>query len=252
MTVCVLFEAGCVSKIHRTFYGTGIAWHGAWASNSGHPGAVLRCFGNTLRCPGGAPETCAEGRDPSSPACSSCLPGLQPFGEQCVPCEGGDYIALVALALLVLVGTGILHVVLALTDQTSGSYRSALLGAALCVNQLITCAQLFVVMEQIQDITWSEPFVSFLEFFRVLSLDSLLDSVKSLSCVARISPEMNFLIRNLMVPASFTIGPAVAQFAMSRTSFGKTSSWSCLVKTCLDQQKTRTIRLEYCKFTVIT
>lgn len=200
-------------------------------STLGDPGAVLRCFGNSLRCPGGAPETCAEGRDPSSPACSSCLPGLQPIGEQCMPCKGGDYIKLVALTLLVLVGTGILHIVLALTDRTSGSYRSALLGAALCANQLITCAQLFVVMEQIQDITWSEPFLSFLEFFRVLSLERLLDSVKTLSCVARISPEMNFLIRNLMVPASFTIGPVVAQFTMSRTSFAKTSSWSCLLKT---------------------
>ncbi|CAL1149412.1 unnamed protein product, partial [Cladocopium goreaui] len=208
------------------------------AQESCDPGAVLRCFGNSLRCPGGAPETCAEGRDPSSPACSSCLPGLQPIGEQCMPCKGGDYIKLVALTLLVLVGTGILHIVLALTDRTSGSYRSALLGAALCANQLITCAQLFVVMEQIQDITWSEPFLSFLEFFRVLSLERLLDSVKTLSCVARISPEMNFLIRNLMVPASFTIGPVVAQFTMSRTSFAKTSSWSCLLKTCLDQQKT--------------
>ena len=152
-----------------------------------------------------------------------------------MPCEGGDYIALGALALLVLVGTGILHVLLALTDRTSGSYRSALLGAALCANQLITCAQLFVVMEQIQGMTWSEPFLSFLEFFRVLSLARLLDSVKTLGCVTRISPEMNFLIRSLMVPASFTIGPLVAHFMMSRITAAKTSSWNCLLKTCLDR-----------------
>ena len=184
----------------------------------GDAGAVLQCFGNSLRCPGGSPETCAAGRDPASPACSSCLPGLQPSAEKCVPCQGGDYVALAALALVVLLGTGILHLVLLLADRTSGLHRGALLGAALCMNQLITCAQLFVVMEQIQDITWSEPFLSFLQFFRVLSLETLLDSVKTIGCVARIPSELTFLIRTLMVPLFFAVGPTVAQLVLSQTN----------------------------------
>ena len=40
------------------------------------PGSIYRCFGQPERCPGGPPGTCASGRDTSSIACSSCLPGL--------------------------------------------------------------------------------------------------------------------------------------------------------------------------------
>ena len=72
-------------------------------------------------------------------------------------------------------------------------------------------------MEQIQDITWSEPFLSFLQFFRVLSLEALLDSAKTIGCVTRISPEMNFLIRTLMVPLFFAVGPVLTHLALSKT-----------------------------------
>ena len=54
----------------------------------GDPGSILRCFGEPLRCPWGPPESCAKGRDPSSPACSACLPNLPPQQETCVPCAG--------------------------------------------------------------------------------------------------------------------------------------------------------------------
>ena len=134
--------------------------------NPGEPGTVLECFGNSGRCPGGLPGTCANGRDSASPACSSCLPGLQPSNAgECVQCTGGDYAALLTLALVVLLGTAILHIWLALLDRTTGAYHGALLSAALCVNQLITCAQLFAVFEQMQGISWEDPFLSFLQFF---------------------------------------------------------------------------------------
>eukprot|EP00438_Fugacium_kawagutii_P021219 Skav201616 [mRNA] locus=scaffold152:1234360:1241265:+ [translate_table: standard] len=184
-------------------------------STHSDPGSILRCFGNSLRCPGGTPETCAEGRDPRSVACSSCLPGLQPSAEECVPCTGGDYVSLAAFAMLVLVATAALHVVLALLDRSATSYRGALLGAALCLNQLITCAQLFNVMEQIQGIIWAEPFLSFLQFFAVLSLRPLLDSVRTISCVTRISDEVAFFLRTLLVPLFFAVGPLLAHITMS-------------------------------------
>ena len=74
---------------------------------------------------------------PASRACSRAMLG------KCVQCTGGDYAALLTLALVVLLGTAILHIWLALLDRTTGAYHGALLSAALCVNQLITCAQLF-------------------------------------------------------------------------------------------------------------
>ena len=61
-----------------------------WASRSfrfgepcpGEPGLLLKCFGTPLRCPGGLPGTCAAGWDADSVACSACLPGMQPAGEE--------------------------------------------------------------------------------------------------------------------------------------------------------------------------
>ena len=189
-------------------------------STESQPGAVLECFGNPVRCPGGSQGTCATGRDSTSPACSSCLPGLQPNNAgECVQCTGGDYAALLTLALVVLLGTAILHISLALLDRTSGSYHSALLSAALCLNQLITCAQLFAVLEQMQSISWTDPFLSFLQFFRILSPEAFLDSVKTIGCITRISSEVTFLIRTVAVPLFFAIGPLIVHLMIIRTSF---------------------------------
>ena len=111
-----------------------------------------------------------------------------------MPCTGGDYLAVSLLGALGLLLPAALHIQLTISDKMSDSYFGRLLGAALCMSQLITCAQLFSVIEQIQGITWREPFVSFLQFFGVLSLQTLLESLKTVGCVARISLEMEFLI----------------------------------------------------------
>jgi len=114
-------------------------------------------------------------------------------------------------------------------DRMKGSYFDRLLGAALCVSQLITCAQLFSVIEQIQGITWKEPFLSFLQFFGILSLQTLVESVKTVGCVARITSEMEFLIRTLLVPLLFTIGPVFAHLVMVKLHLAQGSGG--LVKT---------------------
>ena len=197
-------------------------------SSASDPGRLMKCFGNPLRCPGGLPGTCSAGRDPDSIACSSCLSGLQPTAQECVPCTGGDYLAISLLAGLGLLLTGALHILLTM-DRMKGSYFDRLLGAALCVSQLITCAQLFSVIEQIQGITWKEPFLSFLQFFGILSLQTLVESVKTVGCVARITSEMEFLIRTLLVPLLFTIGPVFAHLVMVKLHLAQGSGG--LVKT---------------------
>lgn len=114
---------------------------------------------------------------------------MQASGAECVPCHGADYVTLALLPLLVLVISGAGHIILAMQSRATGSQFGALLTAALCLNQLVTTAQLFSVMEQVQGIVWEEPFVNFLKVFRVLSLDALLGSVDVFGCVARIGPE---------------------------------------------------------------
>ncbi|CAK9112697.1 Uncharacterized protein SCF082_LOCUS52243 [Durusdinium trenchii] len=183
-------------------------------SAKGSPGSVLRCFGDAARCPGGDPGTCAAGRDISSPSCSLCLPGLQPNGPECVECSGGDYAQLFFLALLILALMGGSHIVIALQHRSSGALHFRLLALALCMNQLITCSQLFSVMEQVQGIILEEPFVSFLEFFSFLSLEAVLGSVRSISCVTRVSAEVNLLIRTLLIPCFFALGPLMAQVVL--------------------------------------
>ena len=146
-----------------------------------------------------------------------------------MPCTGGDYLAVSLVGALGLLLPAALHIQLTISDKISGSYFGRLLGAALCMSQLITCAQLFSVIEQIQGITWREPFVSFLQFFGVLSLQTLLESLKTVGCVARISLEMEFLIRTLVVPLLFTVGPVVAHLVMIKLRLAQRSS--DLVKT---------------------
>ncbi len=60
-------------------------------SFSEDPGSIYRCHGNALRCPGGLPGTCADGRESTSMACSACLPGLHASEAGCIPCEGQDH-----------------------------------------------------------------------------------------------------------------------------------------------------------------
>eukprot|EP00438_Fugacium_kawagutii_P007089 Skav214280 [mRNA] locus=scaffold642:580176:595216:- [translate_table: standard] len=47
-------------------------------------------FRNPLSCPGGAPGTCALGRENTSVACSACMAGLHPTETGCEPCAGQD------------------------------------------------------------------------------------------------------------------------------------------------------------------
>ena len=74
--------------------------------------------------------------------------------------SSGSQVQLVFVGLFVLVGTAALHLLLSLVYQSRGATQGRLLAAALCLNQLVTCAQLFSVMEQVQGINWTDPFAT--------------------------------------------------------------------------------------------
>ena len=75
-------------------------------------------------------------------------------------CKSICQVQLSFLALLILALTGGSHIVFALQHRSSGVLHFRLLALALCMNQLITCSQLFSVMEQVQGIVLEEPFVT--------------------------------------------------------------------------------------------
>lgn len=199
------------------------------------PGEIFECFGSKERCPGGMPGTCASGRDPESVACGACLGGMRPDGGTCVACSSTDYVLLVVLCTLIVVCTGGVHIFLVVTDQASANQRSSLFTAALSLGHLITCAQLFSIMQQLQ-INWADPFQVLLDIFSFISLDAILSSVDAINCVARVTPEVEYLIGSLIVPLFFTIGPILAHFnvvymmrrAGKAKSFGLHLLWKTL------------------------
>lgn len=184
-------------------------------ATSEDPKRIFQCFGSgsvgyVKRCPGGAPGSCASGRDATSPACSECLPGLQPVGAECIPCFGSDYVRLFAMAFGIIAATATLHMLFFVGGHGSNRLQSRLITAALCFSHLITFAQLFAVMRQIQAVNWADPFLSFLDFFSIFSLETLLSAVWSINCFTSLTPEASFLIRILLLPLFFAVGPSLS------------------------------------------
>ena len=205
-------------------------------SSKEQPGEVFQCFAAPLRCPGGTPGTCAFGRDVTSVACSACLEGLQPLplSGECGECSSRDYVLLAVLCSFAILSTAGLHVLLAITDQSSGNQRSALFTAALILGHLITCAQLFAIMQQLQ-IDWTDPFQVLLDIFGFISLDAILSSINTINCVTRVTPELEYLFRSLVLPVFFALGPVLAHlniiYIMRRAGKFRDFRFSVLWKT---------------------
>ncbi|CAE7740549.1 unnamed protein product, partial [Symbiodinium sp. KB8] len=120
------------------------------------PGNVFRCFGNSQRCPGGLPGSCAAGRDNSSLTCAQCLPGFQPQEDgQCRECAATDFAIVVGLCLLGVLVVGCLHASLIAEEQSAshGRQNGSLLNVALGFSQLVMCTQVFGIMRRLR-IPW--------------------------------------------------------------------------------------------------
>eukprot|EP00439_Symbiodinium_sp_Y106_P032155 s4992_g3.t2 len=180
------------------------------------PGSIYRCFGQPERCPGGPPGTCASGRDTSSIACSSCLPGLHAKDGVCVECVGGDYALIVSVAILVIGAIAVLYIVLMNEGQKSRQPGSLLI-AALGMGQMVTVVQQLTVIQQFK-IEWGEPFSSVLVALEVMAFD--MDMI-SISCVAPMSPVVKFATRTLLVLVFFFVAAVVhAAFLTVRKAKG--------------------------------
>ncbi|CAE7741314.1 unnamed protein product [Symbiodinium sp. CCMP2592] len=169
------------------------------------PGNVFRCFGNSQRCPGGFPGSCAAGRDNRSLACAQCLPGFQPQEDgQCRECAATDFAIVVGLCLLGVLIVGCLHTWLIAEEQSAGRGRQhgSLLNVALGFNQLVMCAQVFGIMRRLR-IPWEEPFSLLLKASEYLSLDALVYSFSSIQCVLPSSAVAEYLTAASLLPLAF-------------------------------------------------
>ncbi|CAK9043774.1 unnamed protein product [Durusdinium trenchii] len=199
---------GCVAGAHRTSAGLcalcpeGAACEGSrllllqgYYSKEEDPGSVFKCHERS-HCPGGLPGACAEGRDPASVACNSCLPGLHSAGARCIPCEGGDY-ALVG-SLLVCFVLAMSGAYVAFTWQESKSARSSNFVVVACgLGQLATSIQVISVIHQFS-LDWGEPIASLLALTESFTLDL---NILSFDCLTPSDPVPLFLFHVMVLPS---------------------------------------------------
>ncbi|CAE7296102.1 unnamed protein product [Symbiodinium sp. CCMP2592] len=179
------------------------------------PGNVFRCFGNSQRCSGGLPGSCAAGRDNRSLACAQCLPGFQPQEDgHCRECAVADFAIVVGLCLLGVLIVGCLHASLIAEGQSAGHGRQhgSLLNVALGFNQLVTLAQVFGIMRRLR-IPWEEPFSLLLRASEYLSLDALVYSFSSIQCVLPTSAVEGYLAAASLLPLTFVLSLLLVHFA---------------------------------------
>ena len=150
--------------------------------------------------------SCLTKKQVSSVACSTCLTGLRPSGETCEPCGGGDYVFLVFVVLVIFLSTGWLHAWFLYQAKHHIVRQGALLSVTMYITQLVVYLQLLVVIQKIE-VNWGEPFLLILDWLSFLSLDALVKSLHAISCVARLTPTLQFLLQTLAVPAAFMVAP---------------------------------------------
>ena len=75
-----------------------------------------------------------------------------------------------------------------------------------------------------------DPFLSFLEFFNIFSLETLLRSVWSINCLTSLTPEANFLLRILLLPLFFAVGPALSHTGFVFAAWTARRLWFCLLQ----------------------
>ena len=172
-------------------------WPGYFSSVEA-PHEIYKCE-QPNACPGGLPGTCSQGRGVGSVACEACLHGLRSDADgSCKPCNDNDYLLLLLLATLVVLGVAILYCSLLKKGQANRNRH--FLVAVQGLSQLLTIVQMLAVIRRFK-IAWGEPFATVLVYVEVLSFDL---EMLSLSCLAAMGPLQLFACRVLMIPGIMT------------------------------------------------
>lgn len=171
-----------------------------------------RCLDEAL-CPGGAPGTCAFGRDGGVVACASCLPGFYSDGRMCRSCRtAGSKVwpAVVLAVCLVLTVIGTLTANRNLMTQTHGGIVTAT-----CLAVLLTAGQTLNIFRQL-NINWVFPLSSLLDAMQIMSFD--IDILRQ-SCYLGSSPVVEYAIRQLLI---LTAVPVVLLTLLAKRRFTET------------------------------
>ena len=172
-------------------------WPGYFSSVEA-PHEIYKCE-QPNACPGGLPGTCSQGRGVGSVACEACLHGLRSDADgSCKPCNDHDYLLLLLLATLVVLGVAVLYCSLLKKGQANRNRH--FLVAVQGLSQLLTIVQMLAVIRRFK-IAWGEPFATVLVYVEVLSFDL---EMLSLSCLAAMGPLQLFAFRVLMIPGIMT------------------------------------------------
>ncbi|CAE8722883.1 unnamed protein product, partial [Polarella glacialis] len=156
------------------------------------PGSVFKCYGDAKRCPGGAPGTCAPGRDNETVACISCKSGLSPGDDgACKPCSSRNSAVFSMAIILTVLAIAVLYIFLRNEGQDGKSQSNSLLIASIAVGQCVTISQFLGVFRQLK-IGWGSPFVDVLDFVSLLAFNF---DWLSLSCVVTFPPWQMYAVR---------------------------------------------------------
>eukprot|EP00439_Symbiodinium_sp_Y106_P079824 s30_g18.t1 len=186
---CELCELGSICN------GDGnLTLHPGYFATVEEPNFIYKCFGIAMACPGGEPGTCAEGRDPSSIACGSCLPGMRFKDSTCTKCAAGDTL-FAAFVLLFTIGVLFCMYLIWVRRSSRTGYPGHVLITALALGQFVTAFQQLLVIQQFE-IVWGEPFHSIMQFAEFISLN--LDMV-SLQCYAP-GELSRYMLQTMLVP----------------------------------------------------
>ena len=155
-------------------------------------GRVFQCS-ELAFCPGGAVDTCAEGR--TGLACSECEAGKTPAGDgRCTPCSEADVVPFVFLLLAFPVVMVVFYLWSAATRQWQSSSTEYLLAS---IAGILLLFQTMGVFSR-ASVMWPEPLRSMLAWGKFLNFD--IDSIARLGCVSSLTPAARFAAKLVLLP----------------------------------------------------
>ncbi|CAE8652094.1 unnamed protein product [Polarella glacialis] len=192
---------------------------------SDSPGSVFQCFGDSKRCPGGPPGTCAPGRDNETIACISCSSGLSPGDDgACKPCSSGNYAVFSVAIILSILAIAVLYIFL---RQEGRAQNDALLIASVAVGECVVVSQQLSIFGQLK-VKWGSPFSEVLDFFGLLAFNF---EWLNVSCVASFSPLQMYAARVCLVLLFFVVACCIhLLYVALRKKFAEGLEISALVK----------------------
>ncbi|CAE8642413.1 unnamed protein product [Polarella glacialis] len=195
---------------------------------SDSPGSVFQCFGDSKRCPGGPPGTCAPGRDNETIACISCNSGLRPGDDgACKPCASGNSAVFSVAIILSILAIAVLYIFLRSERQEGRAQNDALLIASIAVGQFVVVSQQLSIFGQLK-VNWGSPFSEVLDLFGLLAFNF---EWLNVSCVAIVSPLQMYAARVFLVLLFFVVACCIhLLYVALRKKFAEGFEISALVK----------------------